>query len=58
MQCESSAEEVSFEWSHSGILSRGSKVRTTLLQDFIVQYGGERFKKTPLSKPTKSLSFL
>ena len=27
--CESTAEEVSFEWSHHGISSTDSKVRTT-----------------------------
>ena len=28
--CKSTAEEVSFEWSHRRILSTDSKVRTTL----------------------------
>ena len=30
VQCKSTAEEVSFEWSHHRILSTNSKVRTTL----------------------------
>ena len=39
--CESTAKEISFEWSHHGIFSTGSKGRTTL-QISIVNYGNKR----------------
>ena len=41
--CKSTAEEVSFEWSHHRILSTDSKVRTTLHVS-IVDSGCERVK--------------
>ena len=37
--CKSTAEEVSFEWSHHRILSTDSKVRTTL-HGFKIDSGG------------------
>ena len=39
--CESTAEEVSFEWSHHRILSTDSKVRTTL-RDSNIHSASER----------------
>ena len=36
MPCESTAGEVSFEWSHHSISSTGSKVRTTLNASIII----------------------
>ena len=39
--CESTAEEVSFEWSHYRISSTDSKVRTTLHVS-IIDSGSER----------------
>ena len=39
--CKSTAEEVSFEWSHQRILSTDLKVRTTL-HVFIIVSRGER----------------
>ena len=41
--CKSTAEEVSFEWSHHRISSTDSKVRTTLHVS-IIDYGSERFQ--------------
>ena len=41
--CKSTAEEVSFEWSHHRISSTDSKVRTTLdFHNCIVDSGSER----------------
>ena len=39
--CQSTAEEVSFEWSHHRISSADSKVRTTLPVS-ITDFGSER----------------
>ena len=41
--CKSTAEEVSFEWSHHRILSTDSKVRTTLHVS-VIDSGSERGK--------------
>ena len=41
--CNSTAEEVSFEWSHHRISSTNSKVRTTL-HVAIIDPGSERVK--------------
>ena len=41
--CKSTAEEVSFEWSHHRILFTDSKVRTTLHVS-IIESGNERVK--------------
>ena len=43
--CKSTAEEVSFEWSHHGISSTDSKVRTTLHVS-IVDSGNGRIKRS------------
>ena len=41
--CKSTAEEVSFEWSHHRILSTDSKVKTTLHVS-IIDSGSEKVK--------------
>ena len=41
--CKSTAEEVSFEWSHHRISSTDSKVRTTFYVS-IIESGNERVK--------------
>ena len=41
VSCESTAEEVSFEWSHHRISSTDSRVRT-IFQDSIFHLGWER----------------
>ena len=41
--CKSTAEEVSFEWSHHRILSTDLKVRTTVRVSIIAS-GGDRVK--------------
>ena len=43
---QSTAEEVSFEWSHHRILSTDSKVRTTLHVSVYFEYGSERVYET------------
>jgi len=44
--CESTAKEVSFEWSHNRISSTGSKVRTTgTLHVSIIDSGSKRVKR-------------
>ena len=43
--CQSTAEEVSFEWSHHRILLIDFKVRTTLHVS-IIDFGSERVKGT------------
>ena len=44
--CESTADEVSFEWSHHGISSTDSKVRTTLRDS--ISHSGRLALKTSL----------
>ena len=46
--CQSTAEEVSFEWSHHRISSTDSKVRTTLHVS-IIDSESDRIKGTAVS---------
>ena len=50
IQCKSTAEEVSFEWSYHRILSTDSKVRTTLHVS-IIDSGSRKVKADNWSCP-------
>ena len=55
--CKSTAEEVSFKWSHHRISSTDSKVRTTLRVS-IIDCGSDRVKlRSLLSRRVESLMF-
>ena len=55
--CKSTAEEVSFEWSHHKILSTDSKVRTTLHVS-ITDSGRERANKNIILIRSRAYTFL
>ena len=54
--CKSTAEEVSFEWSHHRILSSDSKVRTTLHVSMI-DSGEERLMEVECLEYSRASTF-